>query len=131
MDRGMLWVRTNRRIGAAVALFALAVQLALSFGHVHLDKAALFAPAAIAAPQTASGGDASPDPDRRPGAADFCAICATLSLASTLLLPEPSRLTPPIAHSHAWSREFEAALAASAPHLLSQARAPPRARLLG
>src|SRR5712675_788634 len=98
MDRGMLWVRTNRRIGAAVALFALAVQLALSFGHVHLDNAA---------PQTASGGDAPPDPDRRPGATDFCAICATLSLASTLLLPEPSRFTPPIAHSHAWSREFE------------------------
>jgi len=126
----MLWIRANRRIGAAVALFALAVQLVLSFGHVHLDKTALFAPTAVSAPQTASG-DAPPDPDRRPGAADFCAICATLSLASTLLLPEPSRLAPPIAHSHAWPREFEAALAASAPHLLSQARAPPRARLLG
>jgi hypothetical protein len=131
MDRGMLWVRTNRRIGAAVALFALAVQLVLSFGHVHLDKAALFAPAGISAPQTAGGGDAPPDPDRRPGAADFCAICATISLASTQLLPEPTRLTPPIAHPHAWSREFEAALAANAPRLLSQARAPPRACLLG
>src|SRR3977135_4070182 len=131
MDRGMLWVRTNRRIGAAVALFALAVQLVLSFGHVHLDKAALFAPAGISAPQTAGGGDAPPDPDRRPGAADFCAICATISLASTQLLPEPTRLTPPVAHSPPGSREFEAALAASAPHLLSQARAPPRARLLG
>src|SRR5258708_34669461 len=73
MDRGMLWVRTNRRIGAAVALFALAVQLALSFGHVHLDKAALFAPAAIAAPQTASGGRASPGPRPRPGRAEFFA----------------------------------------------------------
>src|SRR5258705_9947056 len=90
MDRGMLWVRTNRRIGAAVALFALAVQLALSFGHVHLDKAALFAPAAIAAPQTASGGDAPPDPDRRPGPGDFFAIFATPRLASNPLLPEPA-----------------------------------------
>ena len=129
----MLWVRTNRRIGAAVALIALAVQLVLSFGHVHADKAALFAPAvaAISVPQLASGGNAPPDPDRRPGANDFCAICAAISMASSLVLPEPTRLTPPVAHAHAWSREFEAALATSAPHLLFQARAPPRASLLG
>src|SRR5258708_38223893 len=76
MDRGMLWVRTNRRIGAAVALFALAVQLALSFRHVHLDKAALFAPAALAPAQTASGGDAPPGPARPPGPAGFCAALA-------------------------------------------------------
>src|SRR5258705_9896143 len=80
MDRGMLWVRTNRRIGAAVALFALAVQLALSFGHVHLDKAALFAPAAIAAPQTARGGGAPPGPDPPAGRGGFCRDCAPPAL---------------------------------------------------
>jgi len=79
----------------------------------------------------AGGGDAPPDPDRRPGAADFCAICAALSLASSLMLPEPARLTPLVAHAHAWSRGLEAAQAASAPHLLFQARAPPRAFQLG
>jgi hypothetical protein len=31
----MSWVRTHRRIGGTLALFALALQLVLSFGHVH------------------------------------------------------------------------------------------------
>jgi hypothetical protein len=133
MDRGMPWVRTNRRVGAAVALFGLAMQLVLSLGHVHLDKAALSSPAVavISAAQAANGGDAPPDPDRRPGATDFCAICAALGLASSLVLPQPARLTAPVAHAHAWSRGLAAAQAASAPHLLFQARAPPRAFQLG
>jgi len=32
----MRWVRGHRRVGACVALFALALQLVLSFGHIHL-----------------------------------------------------------------------------------------------
>jgi hypothetical protein len=126
----MHWVRTNRRVGAWVALFALSLQLVLSFGHIH--KAALFSPSitGIATSQVANGGGAPPDSDRRPGADDFCAICATISLASTLLLPEPSRLTLPVGHALAWLPEFQIALAASEPHLLFQARAPPRASLI-
>jgi hypothetical protein len=133
MDRGMFWIRANRRIGATVALFALAVQLVLSFGHVHLDKAGPFGPAVagISAPQAPSGGGAPPDRQHRPGADDFCAICAAISLASTLLLPAPAGITLPIAHAHAWPPEFQAALATREPHYLFQARAPPRASLLG
>jgi hypothetical protein len=132
MDRGMFWIRANRRIGTTVALFALAVQLILSFGHVHLDKAALFGPAVagISAPQTPNGGGAPPD-RHRPGADDFCAICATISLASTLLLPEPAAITLPIAHAQAWPPQFQATLAARGPQYLFQARAPPGVSLLG
>jgi hypothetical protein len=34
----MVWLRSNRYGGAWVALFALACQLLLSFGHVHIGK---------------------------------------------------------------------------------------------
>src|SRR5260370_29179349 len=74
MDRGMLWVRTNRRIGAAVALFALAVPLPLSFGHVHLAKAGLFAPPAIPAPQTPGGRGAPPAPEPPPAPPHFFCV---------------------------------------------------------
>ena len=33
----MHWVRSNRRFGSWAALFALAIQLVLSFGHIHLE----------------------------------------------------------------------------------------------
>ena len=42
MGRAMHWVRANRRIGAWVALFALSLQLVLSFGHVHAHSAAFW-----------------------------------------------------------------------------------------
>jgi hypothetical protein len=130
MGRAMHWVRAKRRIGAWVALFALSLQLVLSFGHVHVHKVALSGPAlaGISTSQVANG--APSDSDRRSGADDYCAICATISLASTLLVPELSRLTLPIAHTHAWLPEFQVALAAGEPHLLFQARAPPRASLI-
>jgi hypothetical protein len=34
----MHWIRKNNRLGAWAAVFALAIQLVLSFGHVHLDN---------------------------------------------------------------------------------------------
>ena len=33
----MYWVRSNRRFGSWAALFALAIQLVLSFGHIHIE----------------------------------------------------------------------------------------------
>ena len=130
MGRGMFWVRANRRIGAAVALFALALQLVLSFGHVHPNKSALLAPvAAIAA--TAADGGTSPDHQRRSGTDDFCAICATISLAGNLLLPEASAVAAPIADTSAWPPETRAAPVSGEPHHPFQARAPPCASLLG
>ena len=44
----MRWIRTHRRLGSRLALFALAVQLVVSFGHVHLDKIAPSSAAASA-----------------------------------------------------------------------------------
>jgi Protein of unknown function (DUF2946) len=77
----MRWFRCHRRTGSWLALLALATQLVLSFGHVHLgatDPAKVAAITTDAGVQTAPGGSDSGDkPD------DYCAICAVLSLLSS------------------------------------------------
>ena len=122
----MHWFRSNIRIGARVALFALAVQVVLSFGHVHF-YALTFAPAnASPAAVAHDSGTAVPGkPGGAPrsdgsGGAD-CAICALIQLLAAaapalqlLLNVDPSRLDALLA----------SALVAS-PHFLFQARAPP------
>jgi hypothetical protein len=124
----MRWVRRHERVGRWVALFALALQLTLSFGHVHLDNTAP-SPASVASvlPSQAASGDAPSDPDRHSAGHDFCAICATISLASTLLLPEPSGLMLPTAGPHRWLQDLEIARPLPEPHLSFQARGPPAA----
>ena len=119
----MRWFRTNIRFGGRLALFALAVQIVLSFGHVHAGK---IAPAGLSrAPQwqAADGGPSRPGPHA--DANDFCAICASIAMVASSVLPEPSVPVPPIAALYSWGAEFAAALPSRQAHLLFQARAPP------
>ncbi|HEX9588207.1 MAG TPA: DUF2946 family protein [Bradyrhizobium sp.] len=106
----MKWFRSNIKHGSRLALFALAVQFALSFGHFH-GIAVQAAPAtqsgpvlsdplyanSLAAPDAVSeAGQPSPsdqDSDRQP--ADACAICAVMALANTLLFATPPLLLLP------------------------------------
>jgi hypothetical protein len=90
----MNWVRTHRRIGGTLALFALALQLVLSFGHVHTrDFAGIPGPAVAQAQVTAPHG---PDGDAADRAHDaYCAVCATVTLSGTLVLPALPALLPP------------------------------------
>jgi hypothetical protein len=82
----MRWFRSNARGGSRLALFALAVQLAVTFGHVHLQGLALAstkaAPIALA---DRSAQAVTADPNRKSrGSADYdCPICALIQLAST------------------------------------------------
>jgi len=120
----MRWVRENRRFGAWAALFAFAVQLVLSFGHVHLDKLTFSAPAA-ASVQAASRDSGAPQP-KHTGADDFCAICATIALVASSVLPEAAQLAPPptlVASTRL--AEFIPAPPAFDLHTSFQARAPP------
>src|SRR5207237_7414658 len=73
----MPWFRAERSLSSYVALLALALQLAVSFGHVHFDGLALGTATAAAAlgPSEPEGGP-SGTPDRD----DVCAICAVISL---------------------------------------------------
>jgi hypothetical protein len=80
----MRWFRSNRRFGGRLALFALAVQIVLSFGHIHREDILGPARPGAAAAQTAAVDSQSPPGDhssKHPD--DYCAICATISLLST------------------------------------------------
>ncbi len=96
----MKWFRSNIRTGARLALLALLVQFALSFGHVH----GFAAPAAAAtqsavAPDHATGGNAKPQPaptrHDSDQTNDVCAICAVMAMASTVLFSSPPILLLP------------------------------------
>jgi hypothetical protein len=82
-----------RRFGSFLGLAALALQLVLSFGHVHRHD--LVGPAGFSSAGAAttgqSAGQLSDD-----GADEYCAICASIFLASTSFVPEPPQLPLPI-----------------------------------
>jgi hypothetical protein len=121
----MRWIRSHRRLGSRLALFALAVQLVLSFGHIHLDKIISPAATGVAQLQTASRDQAPVAPGHHGGAADFCAICATIALVASSVLPEAAQLAPPISVASTRLAEFFAARPVFDLHTSFQARAPP------
>ena len=101
----MNWFRKHVKTGSRLALFALAIQFALSFGHFHADVARA-APAiqtgladpdlAIAAAQTApSEATQQPSNHDTDQQTSDCAICAVLSLANNFLFATPPLLELP------------------------------------
>jgi Protein of unknown function (DUF2946) len=72
---------------AWLALFALVCQFAISFGHVHLGKAASQTGWAIAADAGKVSTDPSAPPRKNPGGAadQFCAICASINLSAAVV----------------------------------------------
>jgi hypothetical protein len=101
----MKWFRSNIKHGSRLALFALLVQFALSFGHSHWFAQA--APLLRSSLQQTDGyqrsatinravvqkqSPASPDQDQGD---DNCAICAVVSMASTILFATPPLLLLP------------------------------------
>jgi hypothetical protein len=107
----MNWFRKHLKHGSRLALFALAIQFVMAFGHFHGLAAqaapaiqtyvtgADFASAAGLAAQAAADEVAqkqqpsTPDSDQQP--ADACAICAVMSLAGDVLFATPPLLQLP------------------------------------
>jgi Protein of unknown function (DUF2946) len=121
----MGWFRSRSRLGAYLALFALAFQLAVSFAHVHLDH---IRPAAAGARAPLAGEEASAPSsrsDHEDFADDLCPICSLIHLAGTLVPAE----TPPVPLPQDFGGlRLKAAVAidVSASHrVVFQARAPP------
>ena len=96
----MNWFRKHVKTGSRLALFALAIQFALSFGHFHGEVARaapalqtgladtdLAIAAALAAQQPSGHDTDQPTSD--------CAICAVLSLANNFLFATPPLLELP------------------------------------
>jgi hypothetical protein len=92
------WFRKHLKHGSRLALFALAIQFALSFGHFH-GEIARAAPAILAA--TLAVQEAQSEAAQQPSNHDTdrhtsdCAICAVLSLASNFLFATPPLLELP------------------------------------
>jgi Protein of unknown function (DUF2946) len=84
--------RARLRLSSWIALFALAFQLAVSFGHVHLDAFPGNSSIAIAASdaRTPASGDTSDPADH------YCAICAVIHAAGALVLTQPPAVQLPI-----------------------------------
>jgi hypothetical protein len=97
----MSWIRKQIRWGAQLALMALAVQMVLTFGHVHLER---YLPAGVIAavenPEQPAGTTSPEHPYRGPLSRDFCAVCSTISLVGALVLPVAHALSPPEAYAH-------------------------------
>jgi hypothetical protein len=102
----MKWFRSKIKTGSRLALFALAIQFAFSFGHFHgeIARAApalqagladtdLAVSAALAAQEARSAQQPSDHDTDRP--TSDCAICAVISLANNFLFATPPLLELP------------------------------------
>jgi hypothetical protein len=121
----MQWFRARSKASALLALFALTVQIALSFGHVHLGEFK-HARGSLAAAGTSS---VPSDPPQQPinDADGYCAICATVHLAATSLLPQAPQLPVPFAAGPVEHANYVAAGSFPARRAPFQSRAPPLA----
>ena len=137
----MNWFRKHLKHGSRLALFALAIQFALSFGHFHGVAAqaapaiqtsvtdADFAYAAGIAAQTAADEVAqkqqpsTPDTDQQP--ADNCAICAVMSLAGNVLFATPPLLQLPQAVDFLYLTTDAEFVHLGSFHFAFRSRAPP------
>ena len=125
----MRWFRSRSRVGAYLALFALAFQLAVSFGHVHLERTAPLAAGASAlagAPPSADDLTAPSNPAGREHLADDrCPICTLIHLAGALVPAEMPSLPLPAVFGRL-RLEAAAEFDLTASHAtLFRARAPP------
>ena len=125
----MSWVRSNLRFGSWCALFALAIQLAVLFNHVHCAQTACW-PASQPAIGSADQASADAPAQSKPGiptAGEYCMLCALIHLAGSVLpavAPAPS-ISASVGPGRTWT-DLSVVLAAP-PHGIFQARAPPRA----
>ena len=130
----MGWFRTKQVAIAGVAFLALACQLALSYGHIHSGTLSSgkfssgLATLVLATDGAQSFTDPSAPPQKSPtGFPDFCAICASIGLASTLVVPDAPGRAAPTSSNQALSWSLAAVEPASFDHVLFNARGPPKA----
>jgi hypothetical protein len=116
----MRWFRTNTPFGARLALIALALQLVLTFGHVHAPSAA--GPTTL---QASQGGTAPQDRNHNGLADTDCPTCALIQLSAMSAPSVAPELPLPVAFDFVTLQSRIEIAAASAPEAPFQARAPP------
>jgi hypothetical protein len=126
----MRWWRIRRMGVAGLGLFALLLQLFMSFGHVHIH--ALIVQRAAADSSVVVEGAASKStvptqeqtPSRLPD--DDCPICATMHLTASGLLPAPPCIAVALSFSYVSHQTLiDAFDFRVSRHVLFQTRAPP------
>ena len=118
----MNWLRSRAERLTLLALFALALQFGLSFGHFHQDRA-------FAGKTTISDQASAPSPDTgrdTDGRQDICAICATVALANASIDSAPPVLPLPLETAAPDRLLITVASHATAYPLGFQSRAPPQ-----
>ena len=132
----MTWIRSNIKCVSRIALLALAMQFALSFGHFHaiasattsvpefgLSKFSFAGSLTAQVADTRSARQPASNNDKHSG--DVCAICAVMAMASAILFATPPALPlPQIIEFSRLTAEREFARLASA-SIAFQPRAPP------
>jgi hypothetical protein len=127
----MHWFRSRSRLGSWLALFALAFQLAVSFGHVHVDAKGLGHSPTLAdvhASTSADNASLGANDETAPALADdYCAVCALIHIAGTVVASQAPELPVPAQFGATQSDPpLEIGLTARS-HALFAARAPPTA----
>jgi hypothetical protein len=134
---GMKWFRSNIKHGSRLALFALALQFVLSFGHFHAIVGPALTVQAVAAQfditsgltatnaadQSARQPSSNNHSDPQPG--DVCAICAVIALANSALFATPPLSLLPQAFDLLYLVTDAEFLHLSSAYPAFQSRAPP------
>src|SRR5215472_10254620 len=107
-ETGMSWIWLHRRHGALLALSALVLQILLSFDHVHLHGVAQSAPPAITHSIILADKNSQTPAPIPADTDDYCAICASIFLASSAFAPAPLQLLAPTNFQRV-ERDFNAA----------------------
>jgi hypothetical protein len=127
----MSWFRSHARLGSCVALLALALQLVLSFGHIHhkdiLGHSALAPVADTLAVASISDHDTATDRAGHDHEDEYCAIYALAALVGSAQLAEPPALPVPSILTSAPLAAAVESLPSQRRYLLAQARGPPLA----
>ena len=131
MRCGMTWIRSNIKCVSRIALLALAIQFALSFGHFHSEFGSALSKFSLAGSLTAQVADTRSA--RQPGSnhdsgehpRDICAICVVMAMANAALFATPPSLPlPQIVEFSRLATQAKFACVASASAAF-QPRAPP------
>jgi hypothetical protein len=104
----------------------MALQLVLSFGHIHLEKFASGTAITSVAASKAPSSQQNPAQHPASDAEDYCAICATIHIASSFMQDTPLLPVPLASRTieHFGSFNF---IFVSPPRAAFQSRAPPLA----
>jgi hypothetical protein len=120
---GMKWIRSNIQQGSRLALFALAVQFVLSFGHFH--GVAAQAAQALQSVSDAAQQQRQSNPDSDQPQNDTCAICAVVAMANAVLFATPPALLLPQAMEFSYLTADAAFIHLNSARTVFQPRAPP------